>query len=251
MNLRDLRDNWERLGSDDPLWAILSHADRRGGRWDPQDFFATGRAEVAEILTWLDAAGITPQRGTALDFGCGAGRLTNALADHFAEVVGVDIAPAMVALAERFNHHGPGCRFVVHDSPQLSCLLDDSIDFVLSLIVLQHIEPRYAEQYLRAMVRALRPGGVMVVQIPSHTAPTVKGALRRVLALPRVQPLLNAYRRVVERRAGAMEMYAIRRPRVEQLLRDSGAEVCDVRPCTSAGPTWRSFRYLVRKGSGG
>ena len=29
------------------------------------------------------------------------------------------------------------------------------------------------------------------------------------------------------------------------------AEVCDVRPCTSAGPTWRSFRYLVRKGTGG
>ena len=35
-----LRRVWERLGGDDPLWAVLSDSRKRGGRWDIDEFFA-------------------------------------------------------------------------------------------------------------------------------------------------------------------------------------------------------------------
>src|SRR5687768_12932320 len=44
--LEHLRRVWQTLGRDDPMWAVLSHADKRGGRWDPEEFLATGEVEV-------------------------------------------------------------------------------------------------------------------------------------------------------------------------------------------------------------
>ena len=95
--LRELTDNWQAFGEDDPLWAILSHADKRGNRWDLDEFLETGEAEITEVLA--EATGLVPSLafGRALDFGCGVGRLTQALARRFATVDGVDIAAAMVS----------------------------------------------------------------------------------------------------------------------------------------------------------
>ena len=44
------RRDWEQLAEVDPLWAILAAPDARGGRWKLDEFFATGEAEIAEVL---------------------------------------------------------------------------------------------------------------------------------------------------------------------------------------------------------
>src|SRR5690606_32423745 len=67
--LEHLRRVWQTLGRDDPMWAVLSHADKRGGRWDPEEFLATGEVEVDVQLAALAAAGWPRERGLALDFG--------------------------------------------------------------------------------------------------------------------------------------------------------------------------------------
>ena len=51
----------------------------------------------------LEDLGVTVSRGRALDFGCGAGRLTRALAARFESVVGVDVADAMLDKARALN----------------------------------------------------------------------------------------------------------------------------------------------------
>ena len=99
MDLRELQRHWDTFGRTDPFWAILTDPSRRGNKWDPASFFATGRDEVAAHMAEATRLGVPQARRRALDFGCGAGRLTQALADHFDAVVGVDVAPSMVALA--------------------------------------------------------------------------------------------------------------------------------------------------------
>src|ERR1039458_919896 len=110
---------WEIWAKKDPLWAILS-----GRRWETEAFFETGRIEVQGILDHCRDLDIALQYdGTALDFGCGVGRLSRALAGYFREVIGVDIAPSMIALAKQYNE-GPQFRFFANQKPDLALLPD-------------------------------------------------------------------------------------------------------------------------------
>lgn len=168
MELTELRRTWDKLGRDDPMWAVLTCPWYKGGGWDPDEFFRRGRVEVDDLLRRAQAHGLEPKKGSALDFGCGVGRLTQALAAHFASVVGVDIAESMVAEAERYNRHPGRCRYVVNDEADLGQFREGTFDLVLSSLVLQHMEPRFAQGYVSEFVRVLAPGGVAVFEVPSQ-----------------------------------------------------------------------------------
>src|ERR1700760_4754096 len=91
-----LRDTWRTLGEEDPLWAILSSPDKRGGRWALDEFFAAGENEIGAIDGYCTAIDRPQQRRLALDFGCGVGRLSRALSTRYAQVIGIDIASTMI-----------------------------------------------------------------------------------------------------------------------------------------------------------
>src|SRR5437867_2168868 len=95
MSIRRVRTQWEDLARTDPLWAILSDPAKRGNRWDEQQFFHTGEEEIREVLRHIGSLGLRLRHARALDFGCGVGRLTQALAGRFTETHGVDISPSM------------------------------------------------------------------------------------------------------------------------------------------------------------
>src|SRR5215203_1642072 len=118
------------------MWAILSDPSKRGNKWGEDEFFETGKEHVDEYLALLDRASPGTGRGRALDFGCGAGRLTQALADHFQYVDGVDIAPSMIKLAQDLNRKGEAVTYHLNQRDDLQLIEDDTIDLVLSLIVL-------------------------------------------------------------------------------------------------------------------
>jgi SAM-dependent methyltransferase len=167
MDLRDLQRHWDTFGRRDPFWAILTDPARRGNRWSPEEFFETGRAEIAELMSHAARLQVPRERRRALDFGCGAGRLTQALAAHFESTVGVDVAPSMIALADLHNPHGGRCMYAVNDEPHLRRWADASFDLIYTSRVLQHIEPRYSTRYLREFVRLLSPGGYLSFDLPS------------------------------------------------------------------------------------
>ncbi len=104
MELKELQKNWDQFGKQDPLWAIMTWEGKKGNRWNPEEFFEIGKQEIKDVMQYVEKLGLFQQRGRALDFGCGVGRLTQALASYFDEVVGVDIAPSMVMLAKQYNH---------------------------------------------------------------------------------------------------------------------------------------------------
>ncbi len=188
MEIERLKTNWEAFGRDDPLWAVLTEPTARGGRWDLDEFLARGEHEVAAALAELDQLGASPVRGRALDFGCGVGRLTQALADRFERCDGVDIAGSMIAEARRVNRRGDRVQYHVNDAPDLELFASGTFDFVLSFIVLQHMEPRYATGYIAEFLRVLKPGGVAMFQVPAGVrtpppAPLPEAAFRASISI--------------------------------------------------------------------
>lgn len=167
MDLDALRHNWEMLGNTDPLWAIYAEPSKRGNRWSLDEFFATGVAEIGYLMEYLDDLPVKLRRARALDFGCGVGRLTQALAGVFERADGVDIATSMIDLARVYNRHGDRCMYHVNTRSDLALFPDAAFDLIYSVLVLQHMEPRYAEEYIAEFLRVLRPGGLAVFAVPA------------------------------------------------------------------------------------
>jgi SAM-dependent methyltransferase len=162
------REFWDRHARRDPLWAILSDPSKKGRRWDLESFLETGTREISLLMYQLRSANIEVRRDAALDFGCGVGRLTQALAQHFDRVVGVDVSPEMIRLADQLNAHPARVQYVINPRDDLRDFQTREFTFVYSDVVLQHLEPELALSYLAELLRVVVPGGLLVFQLPSH-----------------------------------------------------------------------------------
>ncbi|HZN17080.1 MAG TPA: methyltransferase domain-containing protein [Micromonosporaceae bacterium] len=184
VDLDQTRRDWTTLGAADPLWAVLVAPGKRGGRWDVEEFLATGRAEVGETVQWLAGLGLPTRWRRALDFGCGVGRLSQALTAYADEVVGVDISPPMLAAARELDRGEGALRFVLNEVADLGQFPDASFDLVYSSLVLQHLPRPAVDRYLAEFLRLLRPDGTVVVQVPTRVRRTPKGLIWRYAPYP-------------------------------------------------------------------
>jgi len=166
--LDESRKFWDAHAERDPLWAVLSDAGKEERKWDVRRFFQTGVNEVALMFYQLESQGVDVQNGYALDFGCGVGRLTQALAPRFERVVGVDLSPRMIETATALNRFPDRASYTWNDASHLRRFSDDTFDFIYTNLVLQHIVPEVSLAYVREFLRILRPDGVLVFQLPSH-----------------------------------------------------------------------------------
>jgi SAM-dependent methyltransferase len=171
VDLAELQRNWDALGRFDAHWAVLTDQDRNHLRWEIDAFEASGRGEVQLVERMAAELEVPLARQRALDFGCGVGRVTLALAERWEHVVGVDIAPSMLEAARSRNRAPGRVEYVLNEGSDLAVFPDAHFDLVFCKIVLQHMAPEYAEGYLREFVRVLAPGGLAVVQVPSEPEP--------------------------------------------------------------------------------
>lgn len=162
---------WRKFGETEPHWSVLTSEEFVSANIDENidRFYASGFGDLPRFFNPLARAGLPADRaGKVLDFGCGVGRLSLALATRADTVLGVDISPPHIRLArERTTQQGvSNVDFLAIDKPDdLDAL--SGFDLVVSLIVLQHNPPPVMAMLLEKLLRALAPGGAAVIQMPT------------------------------------------------------------------------------------
>ena len=232
---------WSTLGSDDPLWAILSDPSKRGGRWDADAFFAAGEAEVAAVDAICASLGVPGERRVAVDFGCGVGRLSRALASRYAQVIGVDISPSMLEQARALHAGMSNVRFVENAENRLGFIADASVDFVYSVITLQHNPAPLQFAYIAEFLRVLAPGGVAVFQIAAGYSRDWRGAVYRCVPNRLLAPL----RRFVHDSRVAADLHVLDEKKVCALVSAAGKRIALALDTDSAGRGFRSRLLFV------
>lgn len=105
-----------------------------------------------------------PEEKVALEIGYGGGRLLASACRHFGKVIGVDIHDQSERVASELRKRGHSNHKLLTGDGSSLPIEDQSIDFVYSFIVFQHVEIiDILKRYLNETYRVLRPGAVGVL----------------------------------------------------------------------------------------
>lgn len=118
-----------------------------------------------------------------LDFGCGVGRVMEAMVSlGFVNVDGVDISDGMLQHARAVPGLS-GSRFWRTEGHDVGGAPTDHYDIAYSFITLNHLSMRQTRiDIFRSLAAALRPGGVVVLEV--FTYPTVDAARIPLVHVP-------------------------------------------------------------------
>jgi SAM-dependent methyltransferase len=143
--------------------------------WDLESFIASGEEDFERLVIPMLVRRNLPAAGKRmLELGCGAGRMTASFAKRFERVYAFDLSREMLSRARQMHTAQKNILWLLSNGADLSCVASDSMDFVFSYLVLQHLpEEALALQYIREMLRVLRPGGVFLFQFNGGLEPTM------------------------------------------------------------------------------
>jgi trans-aconitate methyltransferase len=222
--MRDTDTDWEVIASTQAFFGVLANEEYLAHNLTPERkdaFYETGRGDiehVAAMLHKVSDGAFAPR--SALDFGCGVGRLTFAMRKYAAVVTGVDSAEGMldVARAEQLARGLTGIEWR-RDLPP------GPVDWVNSLIVMQHIPPERGHDLLEQLADLLAPGGFWSVQLTFYRDPSHTTDIVRDLADYRYDGKTIELLSVQRSDAGAMTMYDYDLNRVLRMLYRSGIDI--------------------------
>ena len=137
--------------------------------WSEAEYAATGEKNIRDFIA-NDMENICQGTGPAamkiVEIGCGAGRMTKALAKLFGEVHAVDISAEMIRIAGERLAGVPNVVLHHNNGMDLRALPSAEFDFALSFIVFQHIPSKTViEGYVREVHRVLKPGRLFKFQV--------------------------------------------------------------------------------------
>ena len=165
-----MREDWDARARTEGRYFIATGREA----WTDEEFFASGEENVRQhVLTDMEniCHGLDPKQMRVLEIGCGAGRLTLALAGIFGEVHGVDVSPEMIRLGREKLAGVGNVQLHVNNGVDLSVLPAVRFDFAFSFIVFQHVpEKEIVESYIREVHRVLQPGALFKFQVEGGPA---------------------------------------------------------------------------------
>ncbi len=163
--LAKMREDWDRRARENARYYVATANEQ----WTDEEFFGSGECTVREeILTDMInvCQGKDARAMRVLEIGCGAGRVTRALAKIFGEVHAVDVSGEMVERAKRSLADFPNAFIYQNNGKDLDVVPAQPFDFAFSSIVFQHIPSREViENYVREVGRLLAPGALFKFQV--------------------------------------------------------------------------------------
>jgi SAM-dependent methyltransferase len=246
-------------GEDDRKFEEAIRTARQGGmdsfqRWfnqskDVQESLVRGYWDLSlHILTPKVCEYIQgPEEKVALEIGYGGGRILNAACSFFGGTIGIDIHAEAESVAELLRSQGKQNFRLIRSSGRSIDVDSESVDFIYSFIVLQHV-PRFAmfASYVAEAHRCLRPGGVAQLYFGRYTT----------LRLPdQLGSLLRGYRELPERPIEQMRLL-IRVAKAKAVCKAAGFRVLEVGTSYKGAPDGyparrggQSYVTLLKQGS--
>jgi ubiquinone/menaquinone biosynthesis C-methylase UbiE len=135
---------------------------------DPDNYHS--QVILPQLLRVLDLKkGPASQAEVILDLACGAGFFSEVFHQGGAKVIGVDIAPELIAIAK--EHASKDIQFLVSPAHQLQKISDQSIDTVVIVLAIQNIKE--VKEVFEESKRVLKPQGrlVMILNHPAFRIP--------------------------------------------------------------------------------
>ncbi len=246
--LDQLQQHWNAYGLHDPLWKNMEH-EKESKRLEA--FWESGFKEIAAVMAYRERLPVLQTKARALDFGCGAGRLSQALAAYFDRVDGVDIAPSLIERAKRRLPAGASVHYHTWKEAQLDLFSDNTFDLIYSNITLQYLPPELIRRYLQELIRVLRPGGLLLFQLPAAwKSRSAEGRWSWKASL--LKKLYHSggyylFRKLLFARDPLAEWFFLSKAEVAEEVDASQGFVLDYSPDQSAGPWMESYRYAVSK----
>jgi spore maturation protein CgeB len=150
-----MRKDWDRrVGHDYRFWMSDGHK-------DDAEMWRTGERDFAIISKDIPVG----QEFTALEVGCGVGRMLRAASQKFGKVIGFDVSQRAIDKARELL--GPNARIelVVGSGLDLQPVESQSVDFVWSFASLTSMPTKVIAAYLVEMRRVLKPSGSVGLQV--------------------------------------------------------------------------------------
>jgi ubiquinone/menaquinone biosynthesis C-methylase UbiE len=108
------------------------------------------------ITQWVEGVLAEKTGESAIDLGCGSGRVAHVLAKHYEKVRAIDLSPEMIEVAQRKRPH-PNITFEAADLSTIT----GQYDLVISMMTLHHLPD--VEATLEHIAGLVKPGGTAIL----------------------------------------------------------------------------------------
>lgn len=212
-----VQSSWQQLGETEPHWSVVVSEDYRQSNLQAHKdaFYRTGKQHVAQLFGSLKRNHVLHAGfKTCVDYGCGVGRITRHLAEHFEKVFAYDISASHLKCAADYLAQQSISNVSLRQIKQVREMEElPNVDIAYSMLVLQHNPPPVMAFIIQGLIRSLKPGGIAFFQVPTYR-------------LGYSFSLANYL--VEEANKGQMEMHVLPQKRIFEIAQLAGGRVLEV-----------------------
>ena len=171
----NLKEEWNKRAKED-AFRYVSYFRKD---WNDEVFYTWGEIQTRIVIDkFFQTQNIDPSGWSALEIGCGAGRMSRALASRFKCVLAYDVSDEYIQIAREKNSHLKNVVFTVNDGASFPEVDNGSIDFVFSGWTMQHMPTKaIVTKNIAEIGRVLKNGGLYKIDPVTTAHPKIVEAI--------------------------------------------------------------------------